>query len=109
MAKKTVGPVHGKRGRGRPRLCRYSEIIGRAQNYRGIFKGIWDRLSGQLLAARNEEEVTEAFRSHAQPYTKEFVPRLAGDILEVLREKKFPKNRGHRSSLWQTLWPGGQV
>jgi hypothetical protein len=47
--------------------------------------------SGTLLAARNEEEVTEAFRSHAQPYTNKFVPRLATDILSVIREKKFPK------------------
>jgi len=43
------------------------------------------------LAARNDEEVTKAFRSQAQPYTSEFVPRLAGDILEVLGQKKFPK------------------
>ena len=91
--KKPLDAIPGKRGRGRPRLCRYSEIIGRAQNYRGIFAGIWDRLSGALLAARNEEEVTEALRSHAQPYSDEFVPRLAGDISEVLREKKFPKKK----------------
>lgn len=89
--RKTVDLIPGKRGRGRPRLCRYSEIIGRAQNYRGIFSEIWGRLSDSLLAARNEQEVTEAFRSKAQPYTNEFVPRLAGDILEVLKEKKFPR------------------
>jgi hypothetical protein len=89
--KKTVDSIPGKRGRGRPRLCRYSEILGRAQNYRRIFAEIWDRLSGALLAARNADEVTAAFRSHAQPYTNEYVPRLAGDILGVLREMKFPK------------------
>ena len=91
VTKKPVDAIPEKGGRGRPRLCRYSEIIKRAQNYRGIFTGIWDRLSVALLAARNEEEVTEAFRSHAQPNSNEFVPRLAKDILEVLREKKFPK------------------
>jgi hypothetical protein len=91
VTKQAVDPIPGKSGRGRPRLCRYSEIIGRAQNYRGIFTEVWNRLSGALLAARNEDEVTEAFRSQAQPYTNEFVPRLTGDILEVLREKKFPK------------------
>lgn len=89
--KKTVDSIPGKRGRGRPRLCRYSEILGRAQNYRRIFTEIWGRLSSSLLAARNEQEVTEVFRSKAQPYTNEFVPRLAGDILAVLREKKFPR------------------
>jgi hypothetical protein len=91
VTKKTVDPVPGKRGRGRPRLCRYSEILGRAQNYRRIFTEIWDRLSGTLLAAGTEQEVTDVFRSKAQPYTNEFAPRLAGDILAVLREKKFPK------------------
>jgi len=91
LPKISVDAIPGQRGRGRPRLCRYSEILGRAENYRGIFTGIWERLSGALLAATNEEEVSEVFRSHAQPYTNEFVPRLAGDILEVLREKKFPK------------------
>src|ERR1700722_5067240 len=91
MTEKAVDAIPGKRGRGRPRLCRYSEILGRAQNYRRIFTEIWGRLSGALLAAENEQEVTEAFRSKAQPYTNEFVPRLAGDILAVLWEKKFPK------------------
>lgn len=90
-ANKTVDSIPGKRGRGRPRLCRYSEILGRAQNYRRIFTEIWGRLSDSLLAAGNEQEVTEAFRSKAQPYTNEFVPRLAGDILAVLRERKFPR------------------
>ena len=89
VSKKSLDPIPGRRGR--PRLGRYSEILGRAQNYRGIFKTIWDQLSGPLLAARNEEEVTKVFESHGQPYANEFVPRLAGDILEVLREKKFPK------------------
>ena len=35
--------------------------------------------------------LTEAFRSYGEPYAKEFVPRLAADILNVMREKKFPK------------------
>ena len=88
--KETLDSIPGKRGRGRPRLCRYSEILGRAQNYRRILTEVWGRLSGSLLAAANEQEITEAFRSNAQPYTNEFVPRLASDILAVLREKKFP-------------------
>jgi hypothetical protein len=86
-----------KRGRGRPRLCRYSEIWGRAQNYQGIFAEVWQKLSGPLLAARTEDEVTDVFRSHAEPYAQEFVPRLARDILNVIREKKFPKK--HRTQI----------
>ena len=80
-----------KRRRGRPRKCRYTEILGRAENYRRVFTQIWLKLSGPLLAARSEDEVTEAFRSYGEPYAKEFVPRLAADILNVMREKKFPK------------------
>jgi len=80
-----------KRGRGRPRNCRYSEILGRAENYREIFGGIWDKLSGPLLAARTEDEVTQAFRSYGEPYAHEFVPRLARDILVVMGKRKFPK------------------
>lgn len=89
--KKTLDPFSEKRGRGRPRNCRYSEILGRAENYRGIFTSIWQRLSEPLLAGRTEEEVIEAFRCFGEPYAHEFVPRLAGDILKVVSEKKFPR------------------
>jgi hypothetical protein len=80
-----------KRRRGRPRNCRYPEIIGRAENYRTIFTEIWHKLSSPLLAARNEDGVTQAFKTQGEPYAQEFVPRLAADILKVIREKKFPK------------------
>ena len=80
-----------KRGRGRPRKSRYSEIWGRAENYRGIFTRIWERLSGPLLAVQSQDEVTQVFQAHASPYVQEFVPRLTEDILNVVREKKFPK------------------
>jgi hypothetical protein len=80
-----------KRKRGRPRECGYTDILGRAENYRWIFTQVWERLSGPLRAARNDQEVTEAFRLEGEPYAHEFVPRLAGDILAVIGEKKFPK------------------
>jgi hypothetical protein len=80
-----------KRRRGRPRNCRYPEIIGRAENHRTIFTEIWHRLSSPLLAARNEDEVTQAFKTQGEPYVQEFIPRLAADILKVIREKKFPR------------------
>ena len=80
-----------KRGRGRPRKCRYSEIWGRAENYRGIFSRLWEKLSGPLLAVQTKGDVTHVFQTHAEPHVQEFAPRLAGDILEVIHEKKFPK------------------
>jgi hypothetical protein len=93
MTQNPLDAIPENKGRGRPRLCRYSEILGRAENYRGIFTEIWDRLSNALSTSSTESDVTEAFRSYAQPYANEFVPRLAADILEVIREKKFPKKR----------------
>jgi hypothetical protein len=90
-AKIPLDRISDKGGRGRPRKCRYPEIWGRAENYRGIFTNIWERLSGPLLIVQAPDQVTEAFRNHAEPYTQEFVPRLSGHILAVIREKKFPK------------------
>jgi hypothetical protein len=89
--KKTLDSITKKRGGGRPRECRYSEIWGRADNYRGIFTEIWHRLSVPMLIARDKDQITEAFIARAQPYAQEFVPRLAADILNVIGEKKFPK------------------
>ena len=89
--KEGVDRISKNRGRGRPRECRYEEIWGRAQNYRGIFTEVWHRLSGPLLIARTPDQITDAFMAQAQPYAEEFVPRLAADIMEVLKERKFPK------------------
>jgi hypothetical protein len=91
MAKKPVDAFSERRGRGRPRECTYSEIHGRAENYRNMFTDIWQSLCVPLLAAQNEDEVSEAFRCHGEPHAQQFVPRLAADILEVIRERKFPK------------------
>ena len=81
-----------KRGRGR-RGVRPSEITGRANNYRMVFGYVWDRLRIPLMAAKDEIEVIKAFEENAQPYTREFMPMLAGLVLKVIRERKFPKRR----------------
>ena len=70
---------------------RASEIRGRADNYRMIFGYVWDKLRGPLLDVKNEADVIKAFEVNAQPYTREFMPMLAGLALKVVREKKFPK------------------
>jgi hypothetical protein len=88
---KTLDAFSRKRGRGRPWKVRPSEVVGRARNYRGIFAQVWSRLRAPLLAANNEDEVIQAFQDHAQPYVREFVPRLAADILRVIHDPKFPK------------------
>lgn len=88
---KTLDAFSQKRGRGRPWKVHYSEVVGRARNYRFIFAEVWLKLRGPLLAANNEDEVIQAFQDHAQSYAREFVPRLAADILRVIHEPKFPK------------------
>jgi hypothetical protein len=80
-----------KRGRGRPRKVRPSEIQGRAQNYRKIFGEIWGRLREPLLQATTEKEVTCVFDDPSIPYTQEFVPALNALILKVIHDPKFPK------------------
>ena len=79
-----------KRGRGRPGVIR-SEIVGRGDNYRGIFSTIWDTVGKQLVQAKSKEDVISAFELEAH-YKSEFSP-IAGLILKVLREKKFPKTQ----------------
>jgi len=97
-AEKALDTFREKRGRGRPQLIRRSELLGRAENCRGIFREVWDRLRQPLTSALTADEVVSAFETHAQPYAREFVPRLADDILGVVREKKFPKRRSAQSN-----------
>jgi hypothetical protein len=82
-----------KRSRGRPRKVIPSETSGRAQNYRGILNQVWDRLWPLLEQAQTEEDVTTAFDERASMYAREFMPALAGLVLEVIREQRFPERR----------------
>jgi len=61
-----------------------------------IFGSVWDRLRKSLLAAKSEIEVIKVFEENAQPYTREFMPKLAGLIFKVIRERKFPKRKEAR-------------
>ena len=85
-----IDTLSERRGRGRHGV-RPSEITGRAHNYRISFGYVWGRLREPLLAAKNEIEVINAFEEYAQPYTREFMPMLAGLVLKVIQERKFPK------------------
>jgi hypothetical protein len=82
-----------KRPRGRPRRVIPSETSGRARNYRGILNQVWDRLWPLLEQAQTEEAVTKAFKEGANPYAREFMPALAGLVLEVMRDRRFPERR----------------
>jgi hypothetical protein len=85
-----------KRPRGRPRKVNPSEIRGRAYNYRRMLDQVWDRLWSLLAQAHTEEDVIRAFDEGASPYTQEFIPALAGLILEVMHERRFPQRREPR-------------
>lgn len=82
-----------KRPRGRPRKVNPSEIRGRADNYRRMLNQVWDQLWLLLAQAQTADDVIRAFEEGAIPYTQQFVPALAGLILEVMRERKFPERR----------------
>ncbi len=89
--KNLVDRLSRKRGRGRPPKVRYSEIRGRADNYRFILGQVWDRLWPRLSRAQTDQEVIDAFVEEAQPYAPKFMPSLASLVFRVLREPKFPK------------------
>ena len=80
-----------RRKRGRPRIARYSEVWGRAGNYKYCLSQAWPKLRAPLMRSQNLDDVIEAFENHAQPYAHEFVPRLASDIFELIKETKFPQ------------------
>jgi hypothetical protein len=52
---------------------------------------VWPKLRGPLLAAETEEQVIATFEKFDQPYAGEFVPRLASEILILIKDSKFPK------------------
>lgn len=79
---KTRGP--------KPRV-RPSEVLGRAEHFRGILNDVWDRLWPRLSKAQTENDVTKAFQEGARPYDQNFVPSLSQLLVEVLNEKTFPQ------------------
>ena len=81
--------------RGRPRVARYPEVWGRAGNYKYSLSQAWPKLCVPLLNAQNVEGVIVAFEDHAQACAQDFVPRLASDIFELIKETGFPHSRAN--------------
>jgi hypothetical protein len=90
---KPLDTLSKKRPRGRPRRVSPSEVSGRAQNYRGVLNQVWDQLWPLLEQAQTKEDVIRAFDERASPYAQEFMPALAGLVLEVMRDRRFPERR----------------
>lgn len=86
----------GKRGKGRPQQIPREWVSGHSKNYRYQLTEVWPRLSGPLVNAKAEEQIVSVFQEHGQPYTSEFVPRLASDNLELIRDPDFPKTADAR-------------
>jgi hypothetical protein len=61
-----------------------------------ILNEVWDRLWPLLVEARTQEDVIRAFEEGASQYTKEFMPALAGLVIEVVHERRFPARREPR-------------
>lgn len=79
------------RGPGRPANVEPSAIWGRAENYRGILKNVWEEFSPHLFMAESKDDVAKAIQA-AMPGENEFTP-LAPLILTVIKERDFPKTR----------------
>lgn len=107
-AKKPENPLDmafGKKRRGRPGV-RPSEIRGRGDNYRLIFKQTWKHVGEPLLQAKTEEDAIQAFDTY---YKQEFAP-IAPLILKVLRDPKFPRRTGTQINfLADSLAGRGQI
>lgn len=84
--------------RGRPLKIKPSWVRGRADNYRLILDRIWDRVSPCLLKAQTREDVIGSYEeADIGGYGLEFV-QLADLILQVVHEKKFPK-QSHKAQI----------
>ena len=93
-AKNTLDSPSQKRARGRPPKIRATEVKGRADNYRGILKTVWDSLWPSLSKAQTVDDVTVALQN-ARPYDREFAP-WAAMILTLLKDSSFPKRQWAR-------------
>jgi hypothetical protein len=92
IEKKGLDTFSHRQGRGRRRTVRFTDVIGQANNNRWILDQVWQHLWPSLSKASSEDEVTKALQEGTVAYAPKFVP-LSALILEVLREKTFPKRR----------------
>jgi hypothetical protein len=88
--KKALDRFFEKRGPGRPG-ARRSEVRTRADHYRLAWGRIWDKVREPLLKAQTKDDVIAAFRDCTEYDSHQFVPVFADLILQIIRERKFPK------------------
>lgn len=84
-----------KRGRGRPQKIDPSEVVNRADEYRGTLAGMWAKLWPPLSVAKTKQEAINAING-ADPYQREQFLPSALVILEMLKDPRFPKRQQTR-------------
>src|SRR6266852_425496 len=94
-SKDPLDTVSEKGRRGPKRRVDPSAVRGRADNYRGILKNVWDQLWPRLSQVQTVDDVITAFQE-GYPGEHEFMPYQAPRILEVLKERAFPKRQKAR-------------
>jgi lipopolysaccharide biosynthesis regulator YciM len=94
--------------RGPKPKVRPSEVLGRAENYRGFLDNMWDRFWPKCSAAQTEEEVITAFREAYSGFS-DIVPARALMILRVKSERTFPKRRAARINFMADSLAGQEV
>jgi hypothetical protein len=92
LMKKYLASPSEKKPRGRPGTNRRYLLL-RANQLRVQLSHAWPTLGAQLLAARSPEEITTAFKECAESISANLVPHHSELILEILRERKFPRER----------------
>jgi len=85
-----IEPLSPKRRGPKPRV-RPSDLLGRAENFRGNLIQVWDRLWPLLSKAESADNVTKAFQEGASPHDQNFVPGLSQLLIGVLKETTFPQ------------------
>ena len=80
------------RDRGRPPKIPASEVVDRADHYRGILQLVWDRIWPSLSKAETKEDVVTAVQL-AAPYERGDFTADPGLILEILKDPQFPKRQ----------------
>jgi hypothetical protein len=91
--KKELDSFPEKLAKGRPPRVFAHEVMGRADNYRGIFDQVWDRLWPLLSQAKTEQEVEKALEVGAGTYYNKSHVWPAQLVLDIIRDAKFPKRR----------------
>src|SRR5438445_4866812 len=87
----SIDTFREKRGRGRIPNMPLGEVQTRGYHYTQMLEGLWDRIEASLLAAQSEDDVKAAFGGEGYSHEQQESAPLARLILQVLRERKFPK------------------